>query len=172
VHPLVPILQLLNLLKRVDGRKKLQKIVHILQELGAPFRERFEYSFYGMYSKQLRSELDSLAADKLLLESETSNDFGAPSYVFECGPAVAPLLREVGADSVPAWEDSATKLNTLSPKLLEGISTILFLRKQGMDGEALKRHLLELKPHLADCYDECRLETESLIGTKNETVLR
>lgn len=53
MHPAVPLLQLVHLLRRIEGREKLQKIVYILKVLGAPFSERFEYSSYGMYSLQL-----------------------------------------------------------------------------------------------------------------------
>jgi uncharacterized protein YwgA len=45
VHPIVPLLQLIYVLGRIGGRKKLQKIVHVLQALGVPFPERFEYSY-------------------------------------------------------------------------------------------------------------------------------
>jgi uncharacterized protein YwgA len=70
MHPIVPLLQLLHLLKRVEGRKKLQKLVHILQERGVPFPEQFEYSYYGMYSAQLRSEVERLESEKLVDEKE------------------------------------------------------------------------------------------------------
>jgi uncharacterized protein YwgA len=45
MHPTLRIAQLLRVLKRVSGRKKFQKLVHTLQELGYPFPEQFEYSY-------------------------------------------------------------------------------------------------------------------------------
>jgi hypothetical protein len=37
VQPTIQIAQLICLLGRIEGRKKMQKLVHVLQELGYPF---------------------------------------------------------------------------------------------------------------------------------------
>ena len=166
MYPALRIAQLLRLLGRVDGRKKFQKLVHILQELGYPFNERFEYSYYGMYSPQLRGELDSLAADKLIAESETCNPFGSPAFTFEKTAQLDALLDEVGVESEPDWSAAAKKLNALSPQMLEGVSTILHLRRCGLGGEPLKQRLLSLKPHLADIEAQCFQQTEAIVAFK------
>lgn len=128
MNPALQIAQLLGLLERVDGRKKFQKLVHILQELGYPFNERFEYSYYGMYSAQLRGELDSLSADSLIVEKPTTNQFGNPAYSFEKTNQLDALLEEVCVEKDPAWSAAAKALNSFQPQMLEGISTILYLR--------------------------------------------
>jgi uncharacterized protein YwgA len=165
MHPALRIAQLLRILRRVSGRKKFQKLVHTLQELGYPFPEQFEYSYYGMYSRQLRGELDSLIADNLLAEKEGINAYGGPSFSFEVSPQLDTFLDELGVEQEPAWAATAKKLDSYNSQSLEGISTILFLKRRGLQGEQLRQRLLSLKPHLVTQYDYCDRETSSLVQT-------
>ena len=138
----------------------MQKTVHILKELGAPFQERFEYSYYGMYSAQLKGELDALEKDGLVKESEA---FGInKTFIIETQPKAAELLAEVGLAEPPAWVEVAKQLNKLSAQMLEGISTILFLRRTEKDEALIRQRLLSLKPHLEPIADNCFKEAGSL----------
>lgn len=161
MHPIVPLLQLLHLLNQVEGRKKLQKIVHILQERGVPFPERFEYSFYGMYSAQLRSEVERLENEKLVKESICSTGVNK-SYSLKTTDELDGLMKEISQDQKPNWADTAQHLNNLSPQVLEGVSTILFLKECGLEKDALKQRLLALKPHLEALFAKCEMETNKL----------
>ena len=156
------IAHLLRHLKQVDGRKKLQKLVHTLQELGYPFDEYFEYSFYGMYSKQLRDELDALVSSKLVTEHENRHSFGS-TFSFEATPQLDELLSDLGTATPPEWAATAESLNELSAQELEGISTILFLRRRGFEGAALRDRLIALKPHLRDVVEHCEQKAEQLL---------
>jgi uncharacterized protein YwgA len=160
MHPVIPVLQLLNALARIEGRKKMQKTVHILKELGAPFQERFEYSYYGMYSAQLKGELDALEKEGLVKETEC---LGVnKTFIIEAQPKAADLLAEVKINETPAWIEVAKKLNNLSAQVLEGISTILFLRRTEKDEAVVRQRLLSLKPHLESIADNCFAEANSL----------
>lgn len=161
MHPVIPILQLLLALKRVDGRKRLQKTVHILKELGVPFQERFEYSYYGMYSAQLKGELDRLEKEGLVSEWEV-NAGPHPSYVVESTEKLAALLNELQLAAPPQWVDVARHLDGLSVPVLEGVSTILFLRRSESDPVVVRQRLLSLKPHLASSVDACFAEADRL----------
>jgi len=160
MHPVVPVLQLINALARIEGRKKMQKTVHILKELGAPFQERFEYSYYGMYSAQLKGELEALAKEGLISESESLGT--NKSFIFEAQPEAAKLLAEIGLSDPPPWIAVAEQLNALPSQVLEGISTILFLRRTETDAGAIRRSLLSLKPHLEPIVDQCFGEADAL----------
>jgi len=148
MHPTIRAAQLLHVLRRIEGRKKLQKIVHILQELGAPFFEPFQYSQYGMYSQQLTTEIGHLVKDRLVTEQETYVGTNK-AFVFEATEELAGLLKSLDIEDEPDWARLGRELNELSPQMLEGISTVLFLRKRGYEGEILRLRLLALKPHLA-----------------------
>jgi uncharacterized protein YwgA len=162
VQPTIQIAQLVCLLGRIEGRKKMQKLVHILQELGYPFAERFDYSFYGMYSTQLRGELDALETEKLIVQEQGPTAFGDVAYTFKSTPELQRLLNEIGVESQPAWREVARRLNGFSAQILEGISTVLFLRRRGLKGEELKGRLLALKPHLEKIYPDCEKHLKAL----------
>lgn len=163
MHPALQIAQLLRELKIISGRKKLQKLVHILQELGYPFSEQFEYSHYGMYSRQLSSEIASLVKDNLIEEKEGTTQFGNPSFTLEILPQLSTSFDEIGVEKEPSWNAAANMLASYNAQTLEGISTILFLARCGFQGSQLKERLVSLKPHLADQYDHCERETDRLV---------
>ena len=161
MHPVIPVLQLLHALQRIEGRKKVQKTVHILKELGAPFGERFEYSYYGMYSAQLKGELDALEREDLVEERPILSG-PHTTYVVKTTPKLAALLEELNLTEPPKWIETARRLNGLSAQMLEGISTVLFLRRTESDPAAIRQRLVSLKPHLASEADACLAEAAQL----------
>src|SRR5438128_449661 len=96
MSPTLQIAQLLRVLRRIEGRKKLHKEIHILQELGYPFPERFEYSYYGMFSHELRGEVNSLVQDKLIREEANPNLANEVTYAFEATPELDQFLDGLG----------------------------------------------------------------------------
>ncbi len=140
--------QLLHELDEIDGRKKFQKIVHILKCAGAPFDERFEYAHFGPYSETLRSELDSLCSHKYI--SEEAN---GKSYLFKKGERFNEIEGEEFLSSSPNWSVFAKALNAYSPRKLESLSTTLFLLQHGYDEDVLDAKFSELKSHLVQHFD-------------------
>jgi uncharacterized protein len=155
MHPIIPLLQLVHSLKRIEGRKKLQKMVHILKELGAPFSEPFEYSFYGMYSLQLRKEVTVLESEQLVRENEQPAPCNNTTFVLESTSELDKLIADFELTNPPEWIEQARKLNDWTPQELEGVSTILFLQRTERNPEAVRNRLLALKPRLADVVDTC-----------------
>ncbi|HEV2803549.1 MAG TPA: hypothetical protein VGW57_01330 [Chthoniobacterales bacterium] len=161
MHPTIRVAQLLHVLRRIEGRKKLQKIVHILQELGAPFFEPFQYSQYGMYSQQLTAEIRHLVNDHLVTEQETYIGTNK-AFVFEGTDELADLLKSLNVEQDPNWATRGRELNELPAQMLEGISTVLFLRKRGYESEDLRFRLIALKPHLASLAQDCITKASDL----------
>ena len=138
-------------LGQIEGRKKFQKIVHILQCAGAPFDERFEFAQFGPYSSTLKAEIDHLDVFEILSEEQRGN-----TYVFSSGKRL-PELREAGLLSEsPAWTGFAKGLNGKSASELEALSTTLFLLERGYQGEALDAKFEELKAHLLEFFDKAK----------------
>ena len=44
----------------ISGRKKLQKIVYIAKKLSFPFKEKYQFHFYGPYSEELTLRIEEL----------------------------------------------------------------------------------------------------------------
>ncbi|PAW76938.1 MAG: hypothetical protein B9S32_13500 [Verrucomicrobia bacterium Tous-C9LFEB] len=166
MHPILPLLQLVDALSSIEGRKKLQKTVHILKELGVPFSEKFEYSYYGMYSPQLKNEIDALVSESLLEEESVSSSHGI-CYRIKAKPTLRQLLLEVNGSEAGSWIEIAKKLNSWSPQELEGISTLFFLQHSGVPSDSRLIKLLELKPHLKDLASDCDAKFDELLALKS-----
>jgi len=157
----IQIAKLIQSCGKVDGRVKLQKMVHILQEMEYPFHEEFGYLHHGPYSSDLKSEIDQLCEWGLVNEKQHPLiDYSR--YEYSPNEQLDAVLAEIGDDSVPEWSDIAKQLNQKNAQELEGISTIMFLRRRGFDGERLEIRFKELKPHLANMFKTCLDEAEEL----------
>ncbi|WP_066188158.1 YwgA family protein [Gracilibacillus timonensis] len=44
----------------IVGRKKLQKMIYIMKQLGFPFEEKYTFYFYGPYSEELSLRIEEL----------------------------------------------------------------------------------------------------------------
>lgn len=155
------IAMLISACEQIDGRVKLQKIVHILQESGFAdsFEEEFGYLHHGPYSSELKREIDQLVEWDLVSErSENICDY--TKYVYEPGEDLPGVLTKLGLIEEPAWKDLATDMNKKPSQELEGISTIMFLRRRGFSSDRLRNRFTELKPHLANRFDPCNSEAE------------
>ena len=153
--------------EQIEGRKKLQKIVHILQEAGHPFREEFDYLHFGPYSSALKREIDELILPQVgLVEEEPTPAEGQyKSYVYRPTAKLRENLGRLHLSGTPAWANLARALNTMSASDLEAVSTILFLRRRGFTGERLERRFKELKSHLESGWELARTRAETYVTT-------
>ena len=152
---ITPALQLLNHLKKIEGRKRFHKLAYILKFFRqAPFQERFEYVLFGVYSYELQEELSDLAKTELLKEEHNPD---TKRYTFTSTPQLDSYLANIQEAGNQSWFGLADELNTYDTRHLEGISTVLFL--QGSMPELFapspRDDLHRLKSHLDDIADDC-----------------
>lgn len=159
---LLNILRLVSACQSVDGRKKLQKMVYILQECGYPFHERYTLHLFGPYSGELKHEIDMLVGD--LLEERVIAAGAYPQYTYQPHAEAARLLARFPSPDAAQWTPLAIDLNRRSAQDLEAISTALYLRRHGFEGERLRQQFVELKPNLAAQFDDANRHVESLIA--------
>ena len=79
------------------------------------------------------------------------------------------LLNDFDLTAEPEWAKVAFHLNSLSPVVLEGISTIYYLRHTETDESAVRERLLALKPHLKGFVDQCFDKADALRVYRTET---
>ena len=73
--------------KKVEGRKRLQKLVCILKHgHDIPFSYNFKPYYYGPYSEELTDAVDTLVGLGLLKEKKEILDSGIAKYVYELTP--------------------------------------------------------------------------------------
>ncbi|HEY5892355.1 MAG TPA: hypothetical protein VIT91_03915 [Chthoniobacterales bacterium] len=157
ISPVLRLGQLLLITGGIQGRKKLQKIVHLLQAVGkVPFGYGFQFSFYGPYSVDLKAEMDELADEKLVIQEPFQTQFGSPIYHFQLGPAMKRLLEDLKVSDEEEWTDLARQLNLKTAIELEGISTVVFLQNVGWSGNELEEQFRTLKPKLEGDFEKYR----------------
>jgi len=150
---------------QIEGRKKLQKIVHLLREAGyhQEFSHQFGYLHYGPYSRELRHEIDSLAENSSLITESSISRGEFTSFTYSPSPELENLLEELEMEREPEWASLARELNSREAQELEAISTIIYLRRLGHAGGELKSKFMNLKPSLSDKYDHAFNESDRLI---------
>lgn len=158
----IPLLQFFVTTGTVTGRKKCQKMIHILQECGHDFGFNFKLALYGAYSTGLQSQLETFVEENYIKESTTTS--GASNYPtceFTPNKRSKQILKILGQEGNPAWSDLANKLNDQPTRKLEATSTILFLRRNGTAEAGLEARFKGLKPHLLDVFpDALKLANE------------
>lgn len=73
--------------KKIEGRKRLQKLVCILKHGNdIPFLFNFKPYYYGPYSEELTDAVDTLVGLGLLTEKKEALASGVSKYVYELTP--------------------------------------------------------------------------------------
>jgi len=154
---------LIQELGQIEGRKKFQKIVHILQCAGAPFDERFEFAQFGPFSSTLKAEIDCLGAFGILEEESKGNTF-----VFSKGERFSDVESAGLWNGSPNWSGFAQALNGKSARELEALSTTLYLLDRGYNGEALETKFGELKAHLIEFFVRVKMQAEAICAKRGD----
>ena len=150
----IPLLQFFVATGEVVGRKKCQKLVHILQECGYNFGFDFKLALYGAYSSTLQSQLESFVENRYIIEiPDVTNKAAFRTSKFITNRHGTTILKILGQDQEPQWKELANYLNSRSTRDLEATSTIMFLRHGGTSDDQLRERFDALKPHLNDIYD-------------------
>lgn len=146
------LLELLNSLGVIEGRKKLQKMIHLIEASGVNLPFKYEYHFYGPYSAQLQEEINVLV-NQGFLEEYKKNE----TYIYEItqrGKDFKNKLEESYSFSFDFDEKLLASLNKKSSQFLEMVSTYAFLLDSGYNTEGAKLKAIELKPHLKHLIDD------------------
>ncbi len=147
----------------VKGRKRLQKIVHLLQSKGYDrFHQRFILHYFGPFSRQLAAQLDFVCAAHLVeqIHSEGVYTYQTPP---DCAEEVFALLSDV--NEPPPWISFAKLLADNDTPFLEALSTLVFLSRAGVERAKLQQQFEHVKPGLKRWFAEA-----SEFATTNELV--
>jgi uncharacterized protein len=157
---MLEVLRLISALGSVTGRKKLQKIVHILKSQGYDFPQHFGYLHYGPYSSALAAEVDALVDGKLIAQRGGGGEYDP--YVYTPSEPAKQLLQDLKTTGTPRWKALAQELNTKDANYLEAMSTILYLQANGFEGKTLRERFASLKPNLKGLFDEAHRDAVAL----------
>lgn len=156
------LIRLFNSVPQIIGRKKLQKVVYLLQQIGVPYTEKFSYHHYGPYSAELQAEIDRLVDYRLLTETFTDK-----TYIYKITEEGNSFLKKYeknfgGSFDLP--QDILERLMDTHTYVLEMASTYAYLLEMGYQQDEALEKALELKPHLSDCIDDAKALYDEIIA--------
>ena len=133
----------------VNGRKKLHKLVYLLQHSGDNLGYRFVFHNYGVFSPLLANDLD-MGSSMNAIEQKIIP--GSNAYKISLSETASKMI--INDDLSSKSEEIIEVLKNKEPQLLEALSTIVYLNSNYYQGTRLRKKLEELKPNLASQYDE------------------
>ena len=124
----------------LNSRKRLQKVVYMLQAAGCPFDAEYTLHHYGPYSQEVARLSDEMVQVGLLKESSEQNQVGLQYFnnlTEKAAKEVADLDQapkgQKLAEQLSPFEQKAKELMRTDLSLLEVASTIVYFRQQGHD---------------------------------------
>lgn len=137
------IMHFFSIANDVTGRKKLQKMIYILQKSQIPFAEKFQFHFYGPYSEELTLRMEELCNLEFL--NEMKEDKGNYyQYKYEITDAGQIFLDQFELD-MPNITEQIELLKGKSSRFLELTATMLFFDDLGKQEVEDKVHIVKPK---------------------------
>lgn len=147
--------KLINFFQIADeltGRKKMQKMIYILQKSGVPFEEKFAFHFYGPYSEELTLRVEELCNLGFLQEKreDKSSYYQYHYQITEDGKA---FLEEF-PNELPLAAEKVGYLKSKSSRFLELVATLLYFDDLPAEDAVEKLH--KVKPKQKFTEDEIK----------------
>lgn len=132
----------------ITGRKKLQKMIYILQKCNIPFEERYQFHFYGPYSEELTLRVEELCNLGFLSE-EREEKTSYYQYHYQITAAGEEFLKQFTLD-LPDMSDKIQLLKGKSSRFLELVSTLLYFDDLEAAEQIEKLHHVKPKQRFTD----------------------
>lgn len=145
---------------KITGRKKLHKVIYLIQELGLDFNQKFIFHYYGVYSPGLSEDLKLAQQWGLIKENVDKHNGAGYSYELVDKSSIHPYEYE---------KEIKNKIDLLvreKPTVLEVLSTIVFLDRKGYAQEQIAYKVQELKGHLQYCFDDAFKLADDVYGLR------
>jgi uncharacterized protein YwgA len=168
------LLELIDRLGGVQGRKRLQKLAYVAKVVGLPLEDEFCFHYYGTYSSGLAARVDQLVEAGLLRESERSFANGV-EYGYDLTDKARAFLEEVRPtaptpfrERMNAGLDRAAALKDQSVFVLELATSLLYWVAKGhspAEAEAITHQRKKADPEHG-AFQEARHIAEAVWGTR------
>lgn len=142
------IMQFFSVAKEVTGRKKLQKMIYILQKCEIPFEEKYQFHFYGPYSEELTLRVEELC-NLGFLQEEKEDKSNYYQYHYHVTTAGEDFLSQFSLE-MPDMTGKVALLKEKSSRFLELVSTMLFFDDLSLEETIEKVHVVKPKQKYSD----------------------
>lgn len=139
----VKLMKFFQVANEVTGRKKLQKMIYILQKCNFPFQEKYQFHFYGPYSEELTLRVEELCNLGFLNEvrEDKSNYY---QYRYKLTADGEEFLKEFSLN-LPDFSNEVDLLQEKSSRFLELVATILYFDDLPVTERIQKVHTVKPK---------------------------
>lgn len=127
-----------------EGRKRLQKVVYLLQQAGCPLGCGFILHHFGPYSREVAAACDDLVAADLVKETGGPPQ-GKLQYVYTLPPMTQELLQKTHDSTMERFRALGQELIGTEVWPLELGATILFFHGQTGDWVSALSRACEFK---------------------------
>lgn len=142
------LLQFFSVANQVTGRKKLQKMIYILQQCEVPFEEKYEFHFYGPYSEELTLRVEELC-NLGFVKEEKEEKSSYHQYHYTITDKGESFLTQFQMD-MPEIGDRIQLLQEKSSRFLELVSTMFFFHPSSNEEIVEKVHTVKPKQKYTD----------------------
>ncbi|MFC4558118.1 YwgA family protein [Virgibacillus kekensis] len=132
----------------VSGRKKMQKMIYILQKFRAPFEEKFQFHFYGPYSEELSLRIEELC-NLGFIDEKKEDKSNYSQYHYGITEAGQDFLNQFKTN-MPDITEQIELLNGKSARFLELVSTMLYFDHLPEAERVEKIHMVKPKQKFTD----------------------
>ena len=129
-------------IKKVTGRKKLQKMIYIMQASGYPFQEKYQFHIYGPYSEELTLRMEELC-NLGFIDEEKEDMSHYVQYIYEITDEGLEFLHQIQPD-MPDFTVEAKLLQQESARFLELTATMLYF--QDLSRQEIEQKVHDVKP--------------------------
>ena len=148
---------------KLESRKRMQKVVFMLQAAKCPLNVDFYLHRYGPYSSEVAGLTDQLVRDGILQETEIPDSNGNYKYAYQLTSHGKSAIEN--AVSSPSFSDQLSSFESLAKSLLgeplrviEVASTIVFYKRAALDWETAKNKAYLFKAVDADSTEASKAE--------------
>lgn len=120
----------------IAGRRKLQKMIYILQKMGFSFHETYHFQYRGPYSEELAMQLEELYNFGFLCEQKDKDENGV-CYRYRLNDGGRTFLTHYKKE-LPNVKAAVEILNNESVRFLELVSLFLYFKRLP-DDSAVKK---------------------------------
>lgn len=115
----------------VVGRKKLQKMIYILQSCGFPFEEKYQFHFYGPYSEELSLRMEELC-NLGFIEERQEDKGNYTQYIYDVTDEGLDFSHQFEL-ALPDFSKQVQLLQVESSRFLELVATMFYFRDLSKD---------------------------------------
>ncbi len=146
----------------LESRKRLQKVVYLLQAAGCPLDVEYALHHYGPYSRDVAELTDEMCHAGLLEERTSPNTLGGRTFSYHLPEPTRAQLRSMDPPVDLAQYEGLAKRLLAEPNLkkLEFAATVAYFHRQGGSWEDARRSAAEFKKQ--DAQGRTMLEAEQL----------